>query len=110
MPFRLVQVATIFGLILFGATGSATAADLGPQLAAAEAIPGFHGSPSLNERELGAVSGFGLGEEPVPNGSEQQDISVILFDELGRPKGGEISAGTGSGSAVTSSVNVGVGQ
>ena len=110
MPFRPMQIAAISALMLFGVTGFAAAKDLGPQPAAADLVSGFHSSVRLDETELGSVSGFGLGQQSVPNVTEQQDVSVILFDELGKAKGGGVSAGTGMASTVTNSVNVGGGR
>ena len=110
MTFRPMPVVALSALMLFGAPGFAAAVDLGPRLAAADLVSGFHSSASLGETELGSVSGFGPGQQSVPNVTKRQDISVILFDELGKPKGGGISAGTGMASTVANSVNVGGGR
>lgn len=102
-----MQIAIVPALTLFGVTGLASAAELGPQLAAAELVSGFRASASLDEEALGSVSGFGLGQQSVPKIMERQDISVILFDELGQRKGGKISSGNGTASVVTNRVSAG---
>jgi len=110
VPIRLTQIAAISAIMVFGAAGFASAADLGPRLAAAEVVTGFRASAGLDEESLGSVSGFGLGQQTVPKNTERRDISVILFDELGQPKGGKISAGSGTGSTVSNRVSVGGGR
>ena len=110
MPLRHLQFAIVPALMVFGVTGLASAAELGPRLAAAELVSGFRASASLDEKALGSVSGFGLGQQSVPTVTDRQDISVILFDELGQPKGGKISAGAGTASTVTNRVSVGAGR
>ena len=107
MPLRLIQIAIVYALMLFGVTGLASASELGPQLAAAEMVSGFRASASLNEEALGSVSGFGLGQQSAPKITKRQDLSVILFDELGQRKGGKISSGNGTASVITNRVSAG---
>jgi hypothetical protein len=110
VALRLTQIAALSAIMVFGSADFASAADQAPQLAAAELVTGFPASAGLGEEALGSVSGFGVGQQSVPTAGKRQDISVILFDELGQPKGGKISSGSGTASVVTKRVSVGGGR
>ena len=112
LPGRLLAITTVlFGASLAAASGAA-ADDAHPRVAAAElgGADAFPGHGKLNDAELKAVSGLGAdpaGDAKAPEGS---DVSVILFDELGRPKRPDLPPGNGSSSTVIRSVNVQVGR
>jgi hypothetical protein len=111
LSHRLMAITTI----LFGATlaGPAPVAadDLRPRVVAAEmgAADVFRRG-KLNDAELNAVSGFGADASGEAGAPETGDVSVILFDELGRPKRNGLSPGTGAGSTVVRGVTVQVGR
>jgi hypothetical protein len=91
----------------------AVAGDEGrPQLAAAEGngTEAFSNRGKLNDAELNAVSGLGADAAGDTEHPEAGDVSVILFDELGRPKRNGLSPGNGGNSSVVRGVHVQVGR
>lgn len=106
---RLALTACAVSMFL-GVTGNAAAEDLRIQLAIANNLTGFGSGERLDSTQLDAISGFGVDQQSDPNVTSSGDVSVILFDELGKPRQDGISAGTGANSVVTDSVNVGAGR
>ena len=112
LSHRLMAITTmLFGAGLAGPAPVA-ADDLRPRVVAAEmgAADAFPGRGKLNDAELNAVSGFGVDASGEVGAPETGDVSVILFDELGRPKRDGLSPGTGTSSTVVRGVTVQVGR
>jgi hypothetical protein len=109
---RLLVATTI----LFGAGVTTVmpvvAGDGGPRVAAAETgrADAFPVRGKLNDAELKAVSGLGADAAGDAEPMGPSEVSVILFDELGRPKRDGLSPGSGANSTVVRGVNVQVGR
>lgn len=105
---------TATAMLLFGAAllgpSAAEADELRPRLAAADmgAAGAFAARGKLNDAELRSVSGLGAAADPKAATPNPGDVSVILFDELGRRKRDGLSPGSGASSSVAHGVNVGV--
>jgi hypothetical protein len=108
---RLLAITTVLSGASLAAAPS-VADDARPRVAAAElgGTNAFPGHGKLNDAELNAVSGLGADPAGDVEAPEARDVSVILFDELGRPKQTGLPPGNGSNSTVTRGVNVQVGR
>ena len=111
-PCRLAAMA-MFLLCAGLVSASAVAADeLRPRLAAADmgAAGAFSAQGKLSDSELRSVSGLGAAADPKAATPNPGDVSVILFDELGRPKRDGLDPGSGATSSIARGVNVQVGR
>lgn len=92
----------------------AAADEIRPRVAAADAggmagngaAAAFAARGELNDAELRAVAGLGAKTAVEADAPAPGDVSVILFDELGRPKRNGVSPGSGVNSTVARGVNV----
>lgn len=97
-----------------GFAAPAVAGEAPPRVAAAEAAGmsdtgaagAFAPRGPLNDAALGAVSGQGVDATVAADAPKPGDVSVILFDELGRPKRNGLSSGSGVNSSVARGINV----
>lgn len=109
---RLIVGAAVFGLLC---APSAVADEATRQVAVSDIEPlrTFAGAGELNDAELRTVTGRGADADGGAGRPGTMDLSVILFDEVGKPKGGGSSAPagrTGGNSVMTRGINVGVGR
>lgn len=105
----IAPVAVAFALL---ASPSVLAEEVnsGPSGQSSAIADSFGQGERLDEAALKSISG--LGTDPVA-GSVEADglkLSVILFDEVGRPKGGKAAPNNKGNSMVSRGINVRVGR
>jgi hypothetical protein len=97
-----------FGMML---SAAATAEEIPPVSAVqSDAVKAFGTAGKLSDARLEAVSGLGADPSAGSAMAGSGELSVILFDELGRPKQKEASADNGANSTVMRSINGRVGR
>jgi len=103
-PVTVWAAAVVFGLLF---AGSAAAGDESMRVAAAaqDGADAFVAGEKLDDTSLRGISGFGADPTSGTGAAAASELSVILFDELGRPKGGKPPVQNTNNSTISSEIS-----